>query len=48
MASERRGRPHTTLAQEDPADFMDMMREMAHAMREQAATAHQMTDQLGR
>ena len=34
--------------QEDPADFMGTMREMAYAMQEQAAIAHQMMDQLGR
>ena len=48
MASGRRGRPRTEPVQEGPADFMDTMREMAHAMREQAAAAPQMMDQLGR
>ena len=37
-----------TPAQEDPTDFMDTMREMAYAIREQSAAAQQMIDQLGR
>ena len=48
MASGRRGRPQTTPIQDDPADFIDTMREMAYAMREQVATVHQMIEQLGR
>ena len=48
MASRRQGRPHKAPAQENSADFMDTMQEMAHAMWEQASTAHQMMDQLGR
>ena len=48
MAFGRWGRPRIAPAQENPADFMDTMHEMAHAMREQAAAAHQMIDQLGR
>ena len=48
MASERQGRPWTTPAQENPADFMDTMREMAHAMQEQVVAIHQMMDQLGK
>ena len=48
MASGRRGRPRTTPEQEDQTDFMDTMREMAHAMREQAAAATQMMGQMGR
>ena len=40
MASGRRGRPRIAPALEDSVDFMDAMREMAHAMREQAAAAH--------
>ena len=48
MASRGRGRPRTIPTPEDPADFMDTLREMAYAIREQAAVAHQMMDQLGR
>ena len=39
MASGRRGRPRTTPAQEESTEFMNAMREMAYAMREQAAAA---------
>ena len=35
-------------AQEESTKFMDKMREMAYAMREQAAAATQMMGQLGR
>ena len=48
MASDRRDRPQTTPAQEDLADFMYTLGEMAYAIQEQAATTHQMMDQLGR
>ena len=48
MAFGRWGRPHTAPIQEDPANFMDTMREMAHAMREQVAAAQQMMDQWGK
>ena len=48
MAFRKRGRPCTALAQEDPDNLMDVMWEMAYAMREQAATTHQMMDQLGK
>ena len=37
-----------TPAQEDSVDFMDKLWEMAYAMQEQAATAPQIMDQLGR
>ena len=48
MASGRRGRPRTEPAQEETTEFMNTMREMAYAMREQAAAATQMMGQLGR
>ena len=48
MASGTLGRPRMTPTQEGPADFMNTLREMAYAMQEQAAVAHQMMDQLGR
>ena len=35
-------------AQEESAEFIDTMQEIAYAMREQATAAHQMMDQLGR
>ena len=37
-----------TISQEEFTEFMDTMQEMAYAMLEQAAVAHQMMDQLGR
>ena len=48
MSSKGHGRPQTAPTPEDLADFMDTLWEMAYAMREQAAAAHQMMDQLGR
>ena len=33
---------------EEPTKFMDTIREMTYAIREQVATVHQMMDQLGR
>ena len=48
MASRGRGRPRTVPTPEDPIDFMDTLWEMAYAMQEQAAVAHQMMDQLRR
>ena len=48
MASQGHGGPRTIPTPEDPANFMDTLREMAYAMREQPATTHQMMDQLGR
>ena len=48
IASGRRGRPQAGPASEDPANFMCTLQAMAYAMREQATTAHQMMDQLGR
>ena len=48
MASRGRGRPQAVPTPEGPSEFMDTLREMAYAMREQAAAAHQMMDQLGR
>ena len=44
MASGRQGRPWMTPAQEEFAEFLDTMREIAYAMREQAAATHQMMD----
>ena len=40
MASRRRGRPQSELTQEGSANFMDALRKIACAMREQAAAAH--------
>ena len=48
MAYDRRGRPRSQLALEDLVDFISTLWEMAYMMREQAAAAHQMMDQLGR
>ena len=48
MASSRRGRPRAESTPKDLADFLGTLREMAYAMREQAAVAHQIMDQLGR
>ena len=48
MASGRRGKPRTAPIQVDPTNFMGTLREMAYMMLEQAATTHQMMDQLGR
>ena len=48
IAFGRQSRPQMTPAQEDPANFMDTIWEMAYAMREQAAVAYQVMDQLGR
>ena len=46
MASSRRGRAKHAL--EDPVGFMGTLREMAYIMREQAAAAHQMMEQMGK
>ena len=48
MASGRSGRPPSKLAFEGPADFTGTLQEMAYAMREQVAMAHQRMDKLRR
>ena len=48
MVSDRHGRPRGGPAHEDPEDFMGMFRAIAFAIREQAAAANQMMEQLER
>ena len=48
MASEKRGKPRMSPAQEESTKFLHTMREMAYAMPVQAAAATQMMGQLGR
>ena len=48
MASRGCGRHQAESVPKDPTNFMDTQWEMAYAMREQAATAHQMMNKLRR